>query len=243
MVDGHYMYLFNVPESYFGMVANESWAYYAMVGSADFNNFRGHNADNGEWAFGGGDDGAYDPNVCDILVPTGADADVQDFILNSYDVSAAQMAVLLAVGPGLSFVEDETDPTVTISAPAATSTADADGAASVDVTVTFAVADPDDATFSGLARVEVLVDGIPQAGVTLSTTSVVLTLEENGNVTITVRATDASGNVGTASVVVTVTGIPDDTTTTEKNGIPGYSGFFIMLVSIGVVAALLRKRN
>ena len=50
-----------------------------------------------EWRFGGGDDGMYDPNVIDMLVPAGR---VQGEILGSYDVKAERLAIVPMVYPG-----------------------------------------------------------------------------------------------------------------------------------------------
>lgn len=50
-----------------------------------------------EWRFGGGDDGMYDPNVIDMLVPAGRS---QEEILGAYDVKAGTLAKVPMVYPG-----------------------------------------------------------------------------------------------------------------------------------------------
>ena len=49
-----------------------------------------------EWRFGGGDDGMYDPNVIDMLVPEGR---VQEQILGAYDAKAQRLAEAPMVYP------------------------------------------------------------------------------------------------------------------------------------------------
>jgi len=49
-----------------------------------------------EWRFGGGDNSVYDPNVIDMLVPTGR---TQEEILSAYDVSAKKLAVVPMIYP------------------------------------------------------------------------------------------------------------------------------------------------
>jgi carbohydrate-binding DOMON domain-containing protein len=51
-----------------------------------------------EWRFGGGDDGMYDPNVIDMLVPAGR---AQAEILGAYDAKAERLAQVPMVYPGL----------------------------------------------------------------------------------------------------------------------------------------------
>ena len=49
-----------------------------------------------EWRFGGGDDGMYDPNVIDMLVPAGR---AQEEILGAYDAKAERLAAVPMVYP------------------------------------------------------------------------------------------------------------------------------------------------
>ncbi|RMG35107.1 MAG: hypothetical protein D6732_09750 [Methanobacteriota archaeon] len=92
----------------------EDWAYVVLVGSQDFQAYRERLSVAGEWKLGGGDDGPYDPNVVDMLVPEGAD---QDLILSDYSVAEQRQAEVIGVGPKVSFAKDEIAPTVQITSP------------------------------------------------------------------------------------------------------------------------------
>ena len=92
----------------------EDWAYVVLVGSQDFQAFRERLSVAQEWKLGGGDDGPYDPNVVDMLVPEGAD---QDLILNDYSVAEQRQAEVIGVGPKVSFVTDDERPNVEITSP------------------------------------------------------------------------------------------------------------------------------
>lgn len=74
------------------------WRFYVLVGSQDGlgpDNFRPVNANTAPWTFGGGTDTDYDPNVIDLLAPSGA----QEEMLGSFDVSQRLQAVIKPAGP------------------------------------------------------------------------------------------------------------------------------------------------
>jgi hypothetical protein len=232
---GEYWWNFTVPTTLTGE-AQANWNYTVLVGSNDGNNFRNRKAAAEEWAFGGGHDGDADPRYLDILVPTGGDsAALQEFITNSYDVSTDTQVTVLAVGKDIAFVNDTTNPVVSITAP--TDGATIDGAS---VTLTWTVSDPTDATFSGLDRIEVFVDGVLETGITLGDTSAALTLT-NGSHTIRINAYDLSGNVGSDEITIT-TLVEEDTTTTTTSGTPGFE-FLSVLALLGVATLYIKRRR
>ena len=200
--EGEHWFNFYVPETLINTVANSTWKYYVMSASADFNNFRNHMAENGEWHFGGGDDGMYDPNYCDILVPAGGDsAAVQEFISTSYDVGSQEYAKMLAVGNGLVYTEDTTDPLVTITSPANETEYEWTMENEFLVELNWTASDPAIGTFNGLDGVKVYVNGVldPEASGESANISVAA-----GNNLIRVVATDISGNVGFDEITLIV---------------------------------------
>lgn len=248
MINGENWFDLYVPQTLINTVANSSWKYYVMVGSADFNDFRNHLAENGEWNFGGGDDSAYDPNYMDILVPESDDpAGLQEIISTSYDVGAQQYATLLAVGEGLSFDEDTTDPIVEITSPANGTTLTITSGNTIDQEITWTVEDPVQGTFAGIDEVKVYLNGVlvPEAG---KVNSYTLTLSSGTNI-IRVVATDKSGNTGYDEITIIVEGgaPTDDTSTPSGNGggfnIPGYSVGLMFVALIGSAFILYRKRK
>ncbi|MHA2363025.1 MAG: glucodextranase DOMON-like domain-containing protein [Candidatus Hodarchaeales archaeon] len=73
---------------------SKNWSYAVIVGSKDYSWFRSINLDPAIWTGGGGEDHGWDPNVYDMLVPTGSD---QKTLLNTYDASLEQYATILMV--------------------------------------------------------------------------------------------------------------------------------------------------
>ncbi|MHA1521619.1 MAG: glucodextranase DOMON-like domain-containing protein [Promethearchaeota archaeon] len=201
MIDGEHWFEMYVPETLIGSVANNTWKYYVMVASSDFNNFRNHMAENGLWNFGGGDDGPYDPNYCDILVPTAADpVALQEFISSSYDVGAQRYAEMLAVGEGISFEEDTTSPVVTITAPENQANLTWTGY-DVIANVTYTVDDPTQGTYYGVSDIKVYHNSvlIPDAGKEWTE----ITLEAGINL-VRVVSYDLTGNSGYDEIYINV---------------------------------------
>lgn len=238
-IDGKYMYSFNVPETLFGEVATADWSYYLMSSSADFNDFRNHMAENGEWNFGGGDDGDADPNFCDTIVPAGGDsAAVQNTIASGYDTATSTRATLLASGPGITFVGDTTDPVVAITAPVDGANYSWTEGDSYTIDLTWTAEDPADATFSGLADVNVYVNGVLVVGATEGAATI--TLDVGANV-IRVVAEDKSGNTALAEITVN---LADDRTTEppeEDPIIPGFTLGFLLLAGTGAIFVMMKK--
>ncbi len=255
-INGEHWFNLYIPETLIHTVANSSWKYYVMVASADFNDFRNHLAENGEWNFGGGDDSAYDPNYCDILVPTADDpVALQETISTGYDVGAQQYATLLAVGDGLSFEVDTTNPVVEITSPSDGTNLTISSGTTIDQEITWTVEDPAQGTFAGISEVKVYVNGVlvPEAGEGNSAT---LALSAGENI-IRVVATDKSGNAGYDEITINVASATaddtatddtatDDTSTDDSSGglqIPGYSVGIMILALFGSAVILLRKRK
>ena len=74
------------------------WRYYVIIGAQDGlgpDNFRPVNSEVSRWAFGGGTDTDYDPNIIDILAPPGK----QKQMLGSFDITRRIQAVIEPVGP------------------------------------------------------------------------------------------------------------------------------------------------
>jgi hypothetical protein len=234
----HWMY-FTVPETLFGELADSTWQYYVMIGSGDFNDFRNHKAANEEWAFGGGDDSDVDPNYNDILVPEGGDsAAVQNFISSSYDVASGTRVSLLAVGPGLTYVDDMTDPLVDITSPADGANYSWTTGDSYTIDVTYAASDPDEGTFNGLESVKLFINAVLVPDATDTSGTVTLAVGAN---TIRVVAEDISGNTALAEITVTLT---DDREVEPPPApvIPGYE-IGILVIAILGTAFLLSKRH
>lgn len=124
------------PLSAVGMPTDD-WAYVVLVGSQDYQAYRDRLTDAQTWKLGGGDDGPYDPNVIDMLVPEGVN---QTDILSSYSVADQLQAKVIGVGPKVNYGIDSEAPIVAIDSPT-------DNAAftlqndKVDVTVTFTATD------------------------------------------------------------------------------------------------------
>ncbi|WP_455280978.1 glucodextranase DOMON-like domain-containing protein [[Eubacterium] cellulosolvens] len=226
--DEYWLY-FSVPAYLTDGSATSSWSYYVMMGNGDYNMFRDHKAAAGEWNFGGGDDGDSDPNYVDLLVPAGGDSEaVQDFITNSYDVATQTRAEILRVGPGISFIPDTTAPTLTITSPANESVYQLEGAeTSKEVYIQWTVSDPTDATFSGMDKLELFVNGVIQTSVELGDTSFTVDLEA-GNTTITINAYDIAGNVRSVKLILIVNPVPPP--------IPGFE--FITILGVLTLAAI-----
>jgi hypothetical protein len=248
--DGEHWFEMYVPETLLGDVADETWKYYVMVASSDFNNFRNHMAENGEWNFGGGDDGAYDPNYLDILVPNSDDpVALQELISSSYDVSNQVYAKMLAVGHGLIFVEDTTAPVVTITSPADNSEYNWTTGDEYTIVVEYTAVDAIQGTYNGIDTVKVYLNSvyIPEASDTSATLSFV-----NGTNVIRVVATDISGNTAYAEITVIVKDLrepgttdDDDDATDDDDGIkiPGFSLGFLAVSVLGASFLILRRRR
>ena len=211
----------------------EDWAYVVIVGSQDFSQFREVLAENGQWKFGGGDDGPYDPNVIDMLVPSGAD---QNEILTSYDVATQTRAKIPGVGPKVSFIGDTEAPVVTIKSPTEGQEFKAgdDGVATINVN--FTATDNQQVDHIDVFLDNVLVyDDLPG-----NTTSVQLKVEP-GTHTIVINAYDGkneeTANFGTAKVTITVV-------SKEKGGFLSfdYTSAFLAIAVISPIF-LLRKRK
>ncbi|MHA1226949.1 MAG: glucodextranase DOMON-like domain-containing protein [Candidatus Hodarchaeales archaeon] len=239
-----YWISFSVPTYLTGGVADDTWKYVVMVGSNDFTNFRQHKSATEQWAFGGGNDGDVDPNFVDILVPEGGNSTwLQEYIANSYDVTTQTRATVMAVGPGITFVEDTTDPTVSITSPSDGATFNITSGTTYSLTVSWTVSDPDDATLSGLDRLEFFVDTVLQPDITIDNTSATLTLEP-GTHTIRINVYDLTGNFASATITVTVYGVETTTTTTTTTPTtsPGFD-FFGLLAMLGLAVMLTRRKK
>jgi len=236
-VNGEYWFSFTVPKTLIGAVADDNWVYFVAAGSGDTNEYRAHNAVSEDWRFGGGQDGNIDPNYVDILVPAGGDsAAVQEYITESYDVATSTMATMLAVGEGLTFVEDTTDPSIAISSPADGTVYNiAEGASTVDVVLTWTAFDLSVGTFSGLDYIEVFVGSVLQVSIGEGTATLKLTA---GTHTLRVNAYDKSGNYATDTITVTVNAAPE-----PEPKIPGYPLGFVLLASFAVIVYLIKKRT
>jgi hypothetical protein len=236
-VGGEDWFSFNVPELLIGAVADSTWKYFIAVGSGDTNEFRAHNAVAEDYKFGGGEDGSIDPNWVDILVPEGGNStEIQEFITNDYDISSSTMTTLLAVGDGISYVEDATDPLVSITAPADAEEFNiTEGETTTVVTLTWTASDPDDATFSGIDRIEVYVDTVLEP--TIGGGTVDLTLSA-GNHTIVINVYDKRGNYATTTITITVNAAPEED---GGGGIPGYGLFFLLIAGIGTTLAITKR--
>lgn len=248
-----------IPASVIGAPA-DSWKYYVMAGSDDFNAYRQAGADHGgDWQLGGGEAGEIDPNVADILVPSGGDATLQEFLLGSYDTAGATLAEILPVGVNEAFTADSVDPTATI-AVAQAGTAVADGATltttgtSVDLDLTISIADTDTSILSGLDKVEVF-DGnvLVQSFTGLDGLTDELTLTvtlEAGTHILKVNVFDNTGNFGSAEFTVTVesTAASSTSSSKKKDSDDGFlpialTPVLIALMSIAFVATYKRRSN
>ncbi|MFX0090774.1 MAG: glucodextranase DOMON-like domain-containing protein [Candidatus Hodarchaeota archaeon] len=235
--DNYWLY-FSVPTSLTGGKATSSWAYYAMVGNGDYNMFRAHNAAAAEWNYGGGVDGDVDPNYNDLLVPSGGNSTaVQEFITNGYDVASQTRAEILRVGPGISFVADTTPPTLTITSPANNTSYNLTDT-TVSVTVQWTVSDPADATFSGMDKLELFVDGVIDTSVQLGDTSFTTSLGA-GNHKITINAYDITGNVRSVSLFLTVNAASSVAPTTT----PGFELIAIMGGIVALTAIIIHRKK
>jgi hypothetical protein len=240
-VNDEYWIGFQVPTYLTDGAATSSWSYVAMIGNGDYNQFRLYNAEVSEWNFGGGADGEYDPNYIDLLVPAGGNSTwVQEYITNGYDISSQTLATVLAVGPGISYVDDATKPTVTISSPADGSSYNITSGTTYDVTVKWTTSDPDDSTFSGLAKLELFVDGVLEPSVSLGDTEATLSLEA-GSHTIRINSYDNTGNFGSAEITVTITGQETTTTTTPPPAIPGLE--LLSILGLVALAIIVRRKK
>ncbi|MHA1332044.1 MAG: glucodextranase DOMON-like domain-containing protein, partial [Candidatus Hodarchaeales archaeon] len=223
--------VFKAPRSVVG-TPTEDWAYTVVVGSQDFSAFREFYSQPQEWKFGGGDDSAYDPNVVDMLVPEGRD---QDEILDSYSVAEMRYAVLPAVGPGIGFEEDVTNPIVIITSPPDNSTFTLEkGESEYNLTVTWNAYDPDQGDLSGISTIEVYLDGVLITGISVNDTSVSVLLSA-GSHTIRINVFDNSGNYGSATITVTIS------PTSQKSPWP-ITSMLLALVVATLIPILKRKR-
>ncbi len=216
-----------IPVDQLGGQPTENWSYYVMAGSDDFNKFRAAgSAHGGDWQLGGGIDGETDPNVIDMLVPAGSPEDLQDFLLDQYDVASNTLATVLPVGPNQVFVNDTTAPNVDIfvengaGAPLTTGAPVTlpEGNTTYFVNVTVYASDPEDAVLAGLDKIQ-LFDG-----------NILIKEEDlNGEIEYPLVATidldvgvhilkalafDTTGNFASVTFNVTVVEAPTSTTTT-----------------------------
>ena len=251
-----------IPVSVIGAPTTD-WSYFVMAGSDDFNKYRQAGADHGgDWQLGGGEAGEIDPNVIDMIVPTGGDADLQDFLLDGYDTSSATLAEVLPVGTNEAFVADTVNPSATIAA-VFDGSAVTDGStittatatASVDLTIT--VADTDTSVLSGLDRVEVfdgnvLVQQFSGLDGLTDTLTLTVTLDPGVRV-LKVNVFDITGNFASVEFTITVesTFVASTTTTTttseEKDSDDGFLPIGIFPVALALLSASLiaiyRKRK
>ena len=201
------------PLDLIGGTPTEDWAYVVIVGSQDFSNFREVLRENGQWKFGGGDDGPYDPNVIDILLPETVN---QQELLTSYDVANQQRVKLLGVGPKVNYVEDTEPPVVTITSPADGTIFDIGTASSIEITLEFTVTDN-----VKVDHIDVFVDNILEYDNLPGNTTKVSLFLGVGNFTLRVNAFDGfneeTANFGTDAITVSVRGNPPATTTTPGN--------------------------
>ncbi len=259
-----YWISFSVPASLIGSTADTSWKYVVMVGSNDYTNYRQHNAAPEAYVFGGGVDGDIDPNYVDILVPEGGNSTwLQEYITYGYDIPTSTRTTVMAVGPGISFVEDVTDPVAAFTAPADASEFTIVSGTTYDVTFDWTVSDPADATIAGLDYLEFFVDGVLQPSISLADSSTVLSLSEGAH-TIRINVYDLTGNYGSAIVTVTIhpqevttttettttttttteapTTEPTTEPTTTEDDTPGFA-LFSILAMLGFVTLYIRRRR
>ncbi len=116
----------------------EDWAYVVLVGSQDFQAFRERFQKEQLWKLGGGDDGEYDPNVIDMLVPEGVD---QDEILSNWDFATQRQAKMIGVGPNVNYQADSIAPVVSITSPANNAEIKYDSNGELTVNVVFTATD------------------------------------------------------------------------------------------------------
>ena len=246
-----------VPVNMIGTPSSD-WAYVVMAGSGDFNHYRAHNAEAGEWNFGGGDDSEIDPNVVDMLVPRGGnETATQFFLLNNYDVATQRRATVYAVGEGITFQEDTTAPTVTILSPQANQKFNVtDG--SVTIPVSLDLSDPQQGTLAGLSKVQIFDGTILVTELTVNGLSKHVELNitlnditESGNHTIKVLVFDVTGNSGNAEVVVELNVPTSSSTSSQTTNTPSETGggflpapwvsILMTLVAIPVIIKKIRK--
>ena len=221
--------VFKAPRSVVG-TPTTNWAYTVVVGSQDYSAFREFYSQTQEWKFGGGDDSAYDPNVVDMVVPEGRD---QDEILDSYSVAAMTYAILPAIGPGIGFEADITDPIVSFTSPEnGVEFILSKGETVYNLVVSWDASDPAQGDLAGLASIELYVDGTLQTGLTVNDTSKTISLG-TGNHTIRINIFDNTGNYGSDSIWVVI-----------KEAPKASSGFGIFgAISLISAITLYRKRR
>jgi alpha-amylase/alpha-mannosidase (GH57 family) len=229
------------PRSVVG-IPTTNWAYTVVVGSQDFSAFREFYSQPQEWKFGGGDDSIYDPNVVDMLIPVGRD---QDTILDSYSVLDMRFATLTAVGPGIGFEVDITDPIIEIVNPndEASFTLE-EGSTEYELIIQWSASDPVQGDLAGLDRIELYIDSVFIPGIAFNDTSFSASLVA-GSHTIRINVFDQTGNYGSATVSITIEEPTVVTTTTTETTTSATSPGFELwgLVLFAILATLVRRKN
>ncbi len=208
----------------------QDWAYVVLIGSQDFSAFRERMTSASTWKLGGGDDGPYDPNVVDMLTPPGVD---QTQLLSSYSVVKQQQAVMVGVGPKVSYSLDKTPPVVNILEPKANQAFTMNSSGKLSLTVKFNATDDVKVDHYDLFVGNVLtfndhslVSGINSVKLDISSSDVV-----NGKVSITINVYDSvketTTNFGTAKVTILIS------TSSKPAG-----GGFIPFSTEGILIAL-----
>lgn len=239
-----------IPVSQLGTPQND-WKFYVMAGSDDFNSYRAAGAAHGgDWQLGGGIEGEIDPNVVDMLVPTGASADLQDFLLSRYDVPSSTLAQVLAVGKTETFVADTVAPTASVNVKydgatvANDSTITLTTGTTADVTVSVTLTDGATSVLSGLKSASlydgnVLVATVDLSGLT-ATHDFTASLDV-GTHKLTLNVYDTTGNVRTVTFTVTVKGTTPSSSSSNPSPLP--VGFMPVLLALSAVAALTFRRR
>ncbi|RMG35104.1 MAG: hypothetical protein D6732_09735 [Methanobacteriota archaeon] len=244
-----------IPVDQLGGQPQDTWKYYVMAGSDDFNKFRAAgSAHGGDWQLGGGIDGETDPNVIDMLVPAGSPDNLQDFLLDQYDVASNTLATVLPVGPNEEFVVDTTNPDVEINVRDDTGALLTNGttitltedSTSTSLNLTVSASDADDAVLAGLDKVQLFDGNILLKEVDLNgEINYTFSISESfdaGTHNFKAIAFDTTGNFYSIVFTVTIEEAASPTTTTSSSSTPSSSetggGGFLPLDIAPVFAAL-----
>ena len=185
----------------------------------DFQSFREFYAVAQEWKFGGGDDGGYDPNIVDCLLPDGYD---QEEVLSSYDNGLGTYAIIPAVGL------DSEDPQITITNEITTFTLGS-GQEAINVTIGWNATDN-----IGIVSIEIYNGTSLLTQVSGDVTNVTISLGL-GIYNISVYAYDSLGNFGIDSILIEIV-----SPTVGPAVIPGYNVIFIGIFSVFVLVLSIK---
>jgi hypothetical protein len=244
-----------VPVTTLGGPPTNDWAYYVMVGSDDYNNYRAAGPTAGDWQLGGGVAGDTDPNVIDMFVPAGSPEGLQDLLLSKYNLETGQLATVLPVGPNQVFVEDNISPEITLLVEKSDGTTIVNGSTinittddivlSLDISATDELTNP----ISAIDRIEIfsgplLITTFSSINANEFKTVYNLTLTQ-GTYNLRVNVFDAFENFESIVFIVTIVGPEKSTTTTpttptddtSEETSPGFLSFNPIYLLFGIVAA------